>query len=120
MARATVTELSVQPLDLLRLRSNEWVSATGAFTLNDQVIALNKHAASLMVDVPALPASGPPAQRGQYLRRNTAITALVDLNRAGETYAVTELGWVYPLAKTGVPGSIKLNKGDRMVGTMEI
>ena len=45
---------------------------------------------------------------------------LVDLNRAGETYAVTELGWVYPLAKTGVPGSIKLNKGDRMVGTMEI
>jgi hypothetical protein len=94
LGRAALNELAVQPYDLLRLRGREALSAAAVCLPGQPVAAINNHGQWLSFDPQSLPAGGPPAQRGQYLRRGFNMIGLCTLDEllGGRLLAATSLG----------------------------
>jgi hypothetical protein len=82
--RGLLNELTIQPYDLLRLRGREVLSAAAVCLPGQSVVAINNHGQWLGFDPQSLPAGGPPAQRGKYLRRGFIINGMYALNELAE------------------------------------
>ncbi len=109
VARAALGELTIQPVDLLRLRADEWLRAWLAVLDTAPAAAVNSHGGLLVFDAGNLPLGKPPAQRAQYIRRNFPIVGLFSLSGLAErrTYALSNLGRLHrldlPAAETSAP-----------------
>jgi hypothetical chaperone protein len=82
VARASAPELSVTPYDLLKTRRGEVVTAVQVIKPGEPVMALSERGEWLALEPEAIPVGGPPAGRGQLLRRNFSFAAF--FSRAAE------------------------------------
>jgi hypothetical chaperone protein len=115
-ARALVGDMTVQLVDLMRLRQDEWVSAAIAVQAFMETMAIGRHGIPLVFNLDNLPASGPPAQRGIYLRRNMAIAGLAALQHVNHVYALSDQGRLIPLRTFVHARGVKLSQGESLVG----
>lgn len=71
--RVAADEIVLQPYELIKTHRGEIVTAAAAFPPGELVLAAGRRGDILPIDPLAIPAGGPPASRGQTLRRNFLI-----------------------------------------------
>jgi hypothetical chaperone protein len=98
-ARANISDMSVQPYEILRLRNDEWLLSAMVLQMEQPLAALDIHGNLFVFDPTKLPAGGSPAQRAQYLRRSFPVIGLFSMAELarGNLIAVSTQGRLYRL-----------------------
>ena len=90
VGRAEPRELRIMVYDVLKTRKHETVSAAAAFPEAEDILAVSEHGEALTVQTALISANGPPASRGQTLRKNFRVIGLI--RSANLTNAITSRG----------------------------
>ncbi len=126
-ARATIGDLSIQPYDLLRLRSHEWLRAALAVPVGEPLGLLSANATLIGFDPADLPVGLPAGQRGVYIRRNFPIAGFLPpiVLRNGSAWVITNFGRLklvaFPaeLPRKAPASLLKLAAQETLVGVIQ-
>ena len=132
VAAASIPMLSVQPYDLLKLRSGERLSAVGISRPGSPLLTLSDQGAWLWLESEKFVTGGAPAVRGQTLRRNFAFSALFTPDQIKSNaiigfttqHRLLNLSRHYlagtPLTPPATPTALQLESGEALVAYLLI